>query len=374
MKTRCLLKKSNYLFWTAIEAVHAVRQSRTSSPILFAVCLSKKQALTGGKSLACEDKSSKKIGAVLVQQADRRSFEASAVSSTSVLPCTDVDSKFCLCKTCKLELPLSMAEVILVYFYITMMDKYRQSAAESCLRTFQLRVLPFGKTSGVKFLNLLNSPTDRTFENRRGKYKETGKKVPQAYRVYVEDTFLPCDAVIACIFSKEETGLYYYGARYLDPKCSRWLSGAPALNDYIPQAPIDDEAKKHNENLPGMGGIYNTVNLHVYHYAGNNPIKYIDPDDRDIILLNQSVALDIGRFSFGHNAVLVENDKDGWGYYSKENPLSNVRIDAATLADFIKENKKLLSKYDKGWRVTTDSNTDKKMKAYGDKNYSKITL
>ncbi|MGF7110076.1 hypothetical protein J2Z29_002649 [Treponema pedis] len=371
MKTRCLLKKSNYLFWTAIEAVHAVRQSRTSSPILFAVCLSKKQALTGGKSLACEDKSSKKIGAVLVQQADRRSFEASAVSSTSVLPCTDVDSKFCLCKTCKLELPLSMAEVILVYFYITMMDKYRQSAAESCLRTFQLRVLPFGKTSGVKFLNLLNSPTDRTFENRRGKYKETGKKVPQAYRVYVEDTFLPCDAVIACIFSKEETGLYYYGARYLDPKCSRWLSGAPALNDYIPQAPIDDEAKKHNENLPGMGGIYNTVNLHVYHYAGNNPIKYIDPDDRDIILLNQSVALDIGRFSFGHNAVLVENDKDGWGYYSKENPLSNVRIDAATLADFIKENKKLLSKYDKGWRVTTDSNTDKKMKAYGDKNYSK---
>ena len=78
-----------------------------------------------------------------------------------------------------------------------------------------------------------------------------------------------------------ETGLYYYGARYLDPKYSRWLSGDPALSDYIPKAPVDDEAKKHNENLPGMGGVYNTVNLHLYHYAGNNPVKYTDPDGKD---------------------------------------------------------------------------------------------
>jgi len=232
-------------------------------------------------------------------------------------------------------------------------NKIEQSAAQSCLGTFALRVLPFGKTSGVKLLNLLNSLTDRTFENRRGKYKELGKKVPQAYRVYVEDTFLPCDAVIARIFSKEmthtdnqgdneeqkvkryyyhsdhlgsaqfvtdwkgrqyehieytpygelwieevaagldklpfrftgkeldeETGLYYYGARYLDPKYSRWLSGDPALGEYIPQAPVNDEAKKHNENLPGMGGVFNVVNLHVYHYAGNNPVKYTDPDGK----------------------------------------------------------------------------------------------
>ena len=48
-------------------------------------------------------------------------------------------------------------------------------------------------------------------------------------------------------------------------------------------APIDDEAKKHNENLPGMGGVFNTVNLHVYHYAGNNPVKYTDPDGRLLI-------------------------------------------------------------------------------------------
>ena len=44
--------------------------------------------------------------------------------------------------------------------------------------------------------------------------------------------------------------------------------------------PTDNEARKHNENLPGMGGVFNVVNLHLYHYAGNNPVKYTDPDGR----------------------------------------------------------------------------------------------
>ena len=51
-----------------------------------------------------------------------------------------------------------------------------------------------------------------------------------------------------------------------------------ALAEYIPVAPIHDQAREHNENLPGMGGVFNTVNLNVYHYAGNNPVKYVDPD------------------------------------------------------------------------------------------------
>ena len=78
-----------------------------------------------------------------------------------------------------------------------------------------------------------------------------------------------------------ETGLHYYGARYLDSKTGRWLSGDPAVSDYIPSAPVDDEAKKRNGSLPGMGGVFNYANLHVYHYAGNNPVKYTDPDGRD---------------------------------------------------------------------------------------------
>ena len=70
----------------------------------------------------------------------------------------------------------------------------------------------------------------------------------------------------------EETGLYYYGARYLDPKYSMWISTDPALGEYIPVAGSD------TSKLPGIGGVYNNVNLNLYHYAGNNPVKYTDPD------------------------------------------------------------------------------------------------
>jgi hypothetical protein len=34
--------------------------------------------------------------------------------------------------------------------------------------------------------------------------------------------------------------------------------------------------------------VFNYVNLHVYHYAGNNPVKYVDPDGEADIITNNT--------------------------------------------------------------------------------------
>ena len=62
----------------------------------------------------------------------------------------------------------------------------------------------------------------------------------------------------------EETNLYYYGARYYDPRTSVWQSADPILGRYL--------------GGPPTGGVFNSFKLALYTYGLQNPVKYFDPD------------------------------------------------------------------------------------------------
>jgi len=71
----------------------------------------------------------------------------------------------------------------------------------------------------------------------------------------------------------EDTGLYYFGARYYDARTSVWASVDPILDSYL-------------GGKAGMGGMFNSFNLGLYGYGDLNPIKFLDPDGRSDIVVS----------------------------------------------------------------------------------------
>jgi RHS repeat-associated protein len=90
----------------------------------------------------------------------------------------------------------------------------------------------------------------------------------------------------------EETGLYYFGARYFDPRTSLWQSPDPELSRYLPERDFQHTQRAMTpsgvpqplaDELSSLGGVYNTLNLNLYGYAHQNPLLFVDPDGRKIV-------------------------------------------------------------------------------------------
>ena len=92
----------------------------------------------------------------------------------------------------------------------------------------------------------------------------------------------------------EETGLYYYGARYYDPRLSLWISTDPLQEKY--------------------------PHINSYCYTANNPILFVDPDGKAIV--KGAVAA----FKYA---------KRIWSVYKKTGKLTPSNLKKAGLDEFL---------------------------------------
>jgi RHS repeat-associated protein len=88
----------------------------------------------------------------------------------------------------------------------------------------------------------------------------------------------------------EETGFYYYGARYYNPKFSIWLSTDPLAEKFPSHSP--------------------------YSFCFNNPLRFVDPDGRapsDWIKNNKT-----GKIEWRNEVTSIANTPKGYGWIGKD--------------------------------------------------------
>lgn len=145
--------------------------------------------------------------------------------------------------------------------------------------------------------------------------------------------------------------MYDFGARMYSSRLGKFLS-------------LDPLAKKFPAYTP-------------YSFVNNMPISAIDPDGRDIIVLNSTS----GANGAGHQAVLISDGKGGWNYVSKDGgeygvygKSKPVIENYKTIEEFANSEHNLIKnddgsyktddngnkivRYDKGYLIKTDEATD----------------
>ena len=84
----------------------------------------------------------------------------------------------------------------------------------------------------------------------------------------------------------EETGFYYYGARYLNPTSAVWMSVDPLFEKYVGMSP--------------------------YNYCAGNPVKLVDVDGREIkvgkiVYIPGKTKISMGKTDFERNTIMALN-------------------------------------------------------------------
>ena len=151
---------------------------------------------------------------------------------------------------------------------------------------------------------------------------------------------------------QDSTGLYYFGARYYDPRTSVWVSTDPMVNAYIPTSKVLMNSKKvlfgmkmmvsrnglrdnltllmksntsyeknneqeNSESVLLNDGVYVSGNLNYYSYVNCNPIVLIDIDG-----LYWEYAQSTGKLTYVSDAT-GKRYEIGTGYSGKGEGLNN---------------------------------------------------
>jgi RHS repeat-associated protein len=119
-----------------------------------------------------------------------------------------------------------------------------------------------------------------------------------------------------------ETGLYYYGARYYNPRISAWY-GVDPLAIYNPGMETEFYGDgQHN------GGIFNWGNLNPYIYCYQNPFIHVDPNGKQAKAIGGS----------NHKYIMAYLSQEGVRAYAVRNHSYKPKVEALYKSHYLQGN------------------------------------